>query len=348
MNIDFLDAGCADAIHINFKGTDDKTHNIIIDGGSEKSRLYESGLRKRLHEIANVRKEIIDIWIITHIDDDHIGGILRLLKDADLLKAVDLSRTTFWFNYSNWDYDTGIRSNNLKNVKQGITLREYLAAHSHVKQDITDSHPLIDLWGAKLIILSPDNAKYNSLLKLWKNEEVKMRDKEPSSLKSIRNNDYGRRIEDFDTSREVKDVSVENGSSISFMLQFNGESFLFTADSHPDVLVSAIRRKFGGQKIKLKHMQIPHHGSRYNTSNALLELVDCENYIISADGYNRSNLPNKETLVKVLRANPDKNINFFITQENELTRNIFKADPEFNTNLIFPQPGNSHLHFEIG
>ncbi len=43
MNIDFLDAGCADAIHINFKGNDDKTHNIIIDGGSEKGRLYEAG-----------------------------------------------------------------------------------------------------------------------------------------------------------------------------------------------------------------------------------------------------------------------------------------------------------------
>jgi beta-lactamase superfamily II metal-dependent hydrolase len=348
MNIDFLDVGCADAIHINFIGNDAKPHNILIDGGSEKGDIYIKTLRKRIHEIVNIKKEIIDIWIITHIDDDHIGGILRLLKDTELLQDVDLSRTTFWFNYSIWDYDSGFRNNNLKNVKQGITLRNYLIENSNIKENITDDSDIIDLWGAKATILSPDNKSYNALLKVWEKEEIKLRQPEVSSRKKTRKNDYGIKIDSFNIEKEMKDNSEENGSSIAFILEYNGESILFSADSHPWVLASSISRISNGEKLKIKYMQIPHHGSRYNTSNDLLELIDCEDYIISADGYNRSNLPNKETFIKVLKAYPDKVVNFHITQENDLTQNIFKIDEDVQINLIFPEKGSNHLHFTLG
>lgn len=347
MNIDFLDAGCADAIHIYFTGNDNKPHNILIDGGSEKGDKYEKGLRKRIDEIVNTKKEIIDLWIITHIDDDHIGGILRLLKDTELLKKVDLSRTTFWFNYSIWDYDSGFRKNNLKNVQQGITLRNYLIENSNIVDKITDDNGVIDLWGATATILSPDSKSYNELLKVWETEEIKIRKAEVSSRKKTRKNDYGTKIDDFDITKEVKDPSEENGSSIAFILKYNNEAILLSADSHPWVLASSISSITAGKKLKLKYMQIPHHGSRYNTSNALLDLIDCEEYIVSADGFNRSNLPNKETFVKVLKANPDKAIKFYITQENELTSNIFKEDKDFPINLNFPKKGNNYLHFTL-
>lgn len=347
MNIDFLNAGCADSVHIYFTGNDGKPRNIIIDGGSEKGDIYVKSLSKRINEIVNIKKEIIDLWIITHIDDDHIGGILRLLKDTELLKAVDLSRTTFWFNYSIWDYDSGFRDNNLKNVKQGITLRNYLIENSNIVEKITDDNGTIDLWGATVTILSPDNKSYNKLLKVWETEEVQIRKSAVSHIKKTRKNDYSKKIEDFDINKEVKDDSEENGSSIAFILKYNEEAILFSADSHPCVLASSINRITEGEMLKLKYMQIPHHGSRYNTSNALLNLIDCEDYIISADGFNRSNLPNKETFVKVLKANPDKIINFYITQENELTKNIFKVDKDFPINLNFPKTGDNHLHFTL-
>jgi len=347
MNIDFLNAGCADAVHINFIGNDEKPHNIIIDGGSEKGDMYDKTLKERIVEIVN-NEQIIDLWIITHIDDDHIGGILRLLKDTELLEAIDLSRTTFWFNYSIWDYDSGLRNNNLKNVKQGITLRNYLLENSKIIDKITNENGIIDLWGAKALILSPDSKSYNALLKVWENEEIKLRQSEVSSKKKTRKNDYDIKIENFDITKEMKDDSEENGSSIAFILEYNGEAILFSADSHPWVLASSIATISNGSKLKLKYMQIPHHGSRYNTSNALLQLIDCQDYIISADGYNRSNLPNKETFVKVLKANSGKAVNFYITQENDLTQSIFKVDQHDEINLIFPEQGSNHLHFKLG
>ena len=60
MNIDFLNAGCADAVHINFIGNDEKPHKIIIDGGSEKGDIYDKTLKERTVEIVN-NEQIIDL-----------------------------------------------------------------------------------------------------------------------------------------------------------------------------------------------------------------------------------------------------------------------------------------------
>lgn len=99
-------------------------HNIIIDGGTELGTIYEETLRKILNEIAD-RKERVDLWIITHIDDDHIGGILRFIHDEVTFNRFDLSKTTFWYNHSIWDYPVPIATSILKSLKQGIRLREF-------------------------------------------------------------------------------------------------------------------------------------------------------------------------------------------------------------------------------
>lgn len=75
----FLDAGCGDAMHIRFLGNDNKIHNIIIDGGTEKGSVYDDGLRKTLQGIVNTPDEYINLWILSHIDNDHIGGLISAL-----------------------------------------------------------------------------------------------------------------------------------------------------------------------------------------------------------------------------------------------------------------------------
>lgn len=53
----------------------DKT-NILIDAGY--ARTFDSYIRQDLEEIAS-RGACLNLVIVTHIDADHIGGIIRFL-----------------------------------------------------------------------------------------------------------------------------------------------------------------------------------------------------------------------------------------------------------------------------
>ncbi|SEW56406.1 ComEC/Rec2 family competence protein [Chitinophaga arvensicola] len=350
MEIKFFDAGCGDAIHIRFLGDDGLYHNILIDGGSESEDIYTNSIRKEIEKIVQ-RSEIIDLWIITHIDDDHIGGILRLINDETIFSQLDISKTKVWYNYSQWDYDTGIRNTNLKSVRQGIKLREFLSKHAHLNEFITDELGVIDFWGARITLLSPDSEKLKKMIIKWKREEIKIVKKKSAEKKAGKKNDYKTKLEDFNLELFKEDNSEENGSSIAFILTFNGSNFLFLADSHPSVISRALKNLGylpGEKKIELAYMQVSHHGSKFNTSDLLLDLINCGHFIVSADGLNKNNLPNKETLVRIIRHNSKRNLQFHITQKNRVTTSIFDVDGKIeNVSILYPEAQNNYLTFNL-
>ncbi|MFA2807915.1 AVAST type 1 anti-phage system MBL fold metallo-hydrolase Avs1a [Bacillus mycoides] len=61
------------------EGTD--SVNILVDAGPED--VYERELKPVLEEMKN-NGEAIDLFIVTHIDDDHIGGAIALIEDNGL------------------------------------------------------------------------------------------------------------------------------------------------------------------------------------------------------------------------------------------------------------------------
>ena len=78
-------------------------------------------------------------------------------------------------------------------------------------------------------------------------------------------------------------------------------------------------------------MTLPHHGSKGNTSNELLELVRCDKYIVTADGDNIYNLPNKETLVRAIiynRSHSESEIEFIFPSSSNTPHQIFAVDGE--------------------
>lgn len=65
-----------DSFLISF-GEDKKTH-ILIDGGTGST--YKTYLRPKLLELAS-KGEVLSLVIVSHIDADHIAGILELIKE---------------------------------------------------------------------------------------------------------------------------------------------------------------------------------------------------------------------------------------------------------------------------
>lgn len=351
MEFKFLSVGCGDCIHIRFMGDDGKTHHILVDGGVEGGNIYPETLRAEIRTIIE-QEEIIDLWIITHIDDDHIGGILRFIRDDSLLSQVNLSSTCFWFNSAPFDYDTGIKESNLKSTRQGIRLRDFLASRSSLQEDITDEYTPNIFFGLQMIILSPSRANLGKLYDKWGRNEVKIRKGEVSARKVSGRDDYGKKIAEFDLKDMTEDASEENGSSIVILIEYNKHKFLLTADSHPSV-ISAALKKLGyapeeGKRLGLTFMQVAHHGSKFNTNDELLQLVSCQDFVFSGDAINKHNLPNKETIARILKNITDRPVRFYLTHKNDKTTSIFRVDGDLpGVELRFPESGSNYLTFRI-
>jgi glyoxylase-like metal-dependent hydrolase (beta-lactamase superfamily II) len=73
--VNVLQALHGDALSVKFLGEDHKYHNIFIDGGF--TRTYRATLREEILKILEADEEI-DLFIITHTDQDHISGVLAI------------------------------------------------------------------------------------------------------------------------------------------------------------------------------------------------------------------------------------------------------------------------------
>lgn len=88
--IEMLPAAHGDCLWIEY-GSGTTVHRILIDGGP--AHAYPALRERILHLPADERH--FDLLVITHIDADHIEGVIRLLLDAEAL-ACRFER--IWFN----------------------------------------------------------------------------------------------------------------------------------------------------------------------------------------------------------------------------------------------------------
>lgn len=322
MKIKFLKAFNGDAIWVSF--IENKIiRNIIIDGGIAKTYISSANVKGDLYNvIKSIREQEqhIDLLILTHFDEDHIGGILNWLnkdKDAsELIKKV-------WFNSGkeiakkfeseeNKDLNIEIvdRSDDFHTSPvQGIKFENYFRANNLWEGEIIEQGLEYDLLGLKFKILSPSNEKLDKLLKLYEKQK-----------------DYFTKGDEYDFQTPLKDFideenqpsfkfeedkSVANGSSIAFIMESEDENFLFLADAHPSVIIEGLN-KFGYNKdnpLNAFFMKVSHHGSMYNTNKELLEIVKTDNYLISSDA-TKHGLPNKRTIARIIGNNPNAIIRF--------------------------------------
>lgn len=327
LNIKFIPAQGGDCIFIQHTHLGSH-YNILIDGGTAKTHL------KIKHEITNI-KGLIDLVIISHRDDDHIGGIKAMFNDPDFnfntIKEV-------WVNHSELieipSSDSKIRIEYLLSVKKKLT-------DNNIKiTTITDASPTKTIGELNIKILSPSIEKQNAAA-------IAIKEIEDNTVSS--NSDHEILLSEFDiskftTEKFVEDSSITNGSSIAVLIEYQNKKFLFAADAHPSVLIKNILQ--AGYNVstplKLELFKLSHHGSKYNTNKELLDIISCSNYILCANGV-RHNFPNKSTLAAILR-NPNRiinePINFYFPEETEKLDLILQNDPSdivqvYNFDIIY-------------
>ncbi|OFX49613.1 MAG: hypothetical protein A2046_05935 [Bacteroidetes bacterium GWA2_30_7] len=350
MKIKFLKAFKGDSILISF--TDDKNNpkNILIDGGMAgtyyNSTSNQFGNLKT--EVDNIRSknENIDLLVLTHIDNDHICGLLKWFEmDKEAHKLVK----NVWFNSGkliaeylkkpeNNDLSVGLDlfKTTFTGVKDAIDFENYLLAKEIWNRKIIKLGNVYKSDNIQMLVLSPTRNQLKNLLKEYKEKTGNI------AYTAAGGKDWNIDLKAFiEEENDIKfkfaqDTSVKNGSSISFILTIKEKNFLFLGDSHPKEIVSYLKKKgFSKEKpLNVELMKLSHHGSKGNTNKELLELVKIENYIISTDSSEHGH-PNKRTLARIISINPNAvfHFNYEFVKDNIFNDKDFEDYTNFSIKL---------------
>lgn len=326
-------AECGDAFRVRYIGNDNKAYNIFIDSGYE--RTYRHILQSEIEAMSKA-KEAIDLWIVSHIHDDHIGGIIKYIKAIKDDEVTDIVKE--WY-YNPPRIYTPLKQKNTissaSSIAQGDNLYDYLCQKGKLPLfDVVNDLEEVDFCGLKVEILSPSGENLQKLRDKYKRNIPLERSEydDVSSAKSSSNNDYNIPLSSFNLGNIKEDKSEENGSSISILVTYKDSKVLFLADSRPSTVISCLKKKGYSNKEPLKcdYVIVSHHGSEGNNNNDLYSLIKCNNYIFSTNG-EKHNLPNKSVLAQILM-NPHRDTkeqyNIYFPYNTDILSNIFHIDGE--------------------
>ncbi|MGP5564990.1 ComEC/Rec2 family competence protein [Vreelandella alkaliphila] len=313
-----LRANHGDCILVTHEGPNG-AFNLLVDGGN--SATFRHGPRGRfkgalcstLDEL-KAKGQHIDLVILTHIDDDHIGGLLSAFKSPGYLREMVRS---VWFNSSrtitNYFDAPEIPQNDIylsddspdTSIRQGKALEALLDESGCDRASLIMAGQTIEEGPFTFTILSPDEKKLRQLLCIWPEDQSS-----PDTAGASR--DYALSFEEiWETDTFEADTSIANGSSIAFILKSDDKVLLFLGDAHDETVVENLRSIGYSSEAKLTVdlVKVSHHGSQYNTSPEFLNLVDSGRYLISTDG-SKHGLPNKRTIARILASNENGKICF--------------------------------------
>jgi len=286
-------------------------HRILIDAG--RAGTHKEVLRRIEAAARPVHFELI---VITHVDLDHIGGVLKLLA----MKKPPLTVGDIWFN-GRRHLDEGVpvprgplQGEELTSILERLKLPwneafrpgEFGPSRA-VAVSADGRRPQKTLpGGMALTILSPSREKLQRLIPLWDEEVSKWRDRGRLRIddQALEAGKPGKRLR-FETLVSAPfspDDSPFNGSSIAMLAEFDGKRALLGADAHPDLLFEGIRAisPAPGGRLRVDAFKLPHHGSRRNLSREIIEAVECPRFLVSTDS-SRFGHPDPETLARVIQ-----------------------------------------------
>lgn len=320
MNLEVLPARKGDCLIVRL--TDDDTERLIlIDGGP--AGVWGDDLMDRLLELREERapdgRLFIDLLVVSHVDDDHINGIIRLLESIDAddfpVEIGEIWHNSFDLILGNdqtadggegtvlastapgaasfvADEDEGLRDAALvlASVAQGNRVRS-LAMKLGIPINqvargglIMAEEPAISrrLFGAKITFEGPLRADVKAL--------------QIEFDKWLREN--GAQASTASLLAALEDTSAANLSSLVLSLEASGKRLLLTGDARSDRFLDVM----GDGPHVYDIVKMPHHGSDRNVDEAFFREVVGTTYVFSGDGEHGN--PERATVAMLLDHRP--------------------------------------------
>lgn len=314
--VHFLPATIGDCIWIEY-GDERFPYNILVDGGTGATREF---IEKRFRNLPANRRRL-ELAVVTHIDNDHIAGVLRLLEEEaaePVGNRLGIKIKDVWFN--GWpQLNPDLAGYEAFGVEQGERLTEQILAHRLPWNDkfagravvAPETGPLPEKeldGGMRLTVLSPLPDALAAMREVWEQElraaglvpGVEAAPKAPAGFES-----FGPAMTGFPdiptlaNSPFVPDGSPANRSSIALIAEYADARLLLGADAHADVLLAGLKRYQPVEKPRVHVFKISHHGSKGTTNRELIEAVDCRRFVFSSNGSNYGH-PHPEAVSRVI------------------------------------------------
>jgi competence protein ComEC len=250
LKINFVDVGQGDGIIVSLP--DNKT--MVIDTGDNKSS------NKFLDYLSKIAKDkIVDYFILTHSDTDHIGKSSNVLEEYDV---KNIYRPNQYLDSDidekpNTDYGlVSIDNYIFRKLIENINIEKQNGANVFVNKAgvIIKSDNLENNY--KFTFLSPNLDNYDEI-----------NDFSPIILLEYKNN----------------------------KIIFTGDA---TSTNEREV-INYYNSTFPNYSFNIDLLKVSHHGSNYSTSNDFLKLVSPKNAVISVSKDNSYNLPNSNLIERL-------------------------------------------------
>ncbi|MCC6196746.1 MAG: MBL fold metallo-hydrolase [Burkholderiales bacterium] len=309
-DIHMLPAEHGDCLWLTYGDANSPKH-ILIDAGTTDTWPR---LKARLDRVRNGGPLRFELFVVTHIDADHIGGSIKLLEECG---PMQVTFGEVWFNgFAHLDNEAPDELG----AMQGELLTALIVDHAlkwnakferrAVMVPDTGALPAHTYSGMRLTLLSPTFEKLQKLKPEW---EKVVRDAglvpgHAAVVEDVEEGDdtLGDSVEDMAESTFKGDSAKPNGASIAFVAEHDGKRVLFTGDAHADVLLASLRRGplAHADTLALDAFKVSHHGSRANLDRALVEAAPAQRYLISTNG-KQFRHPDPEALARIAVFGPE-------------------------------------------
>ena len=327
--LEALQAKHGDSLLLHY-GAKTNPQLIVIDGGPPA--VFDMSLRPRLEQLQGKRCPSgslpVRLMMVSHIDDDHIGGILNLTDalieqdDGPGPKLCDI--TTLWHNSfedmlghkaqaaalpasltstvkvsSSGDltYPPGLFSH-----KSSAAIAASVPQGKKLKNNADELSFEENEFFADLVSLAQGSKKplvIDGKLKFWVlgPSQTRLDKLQKDWQKKLAQLKQKSAAEARSLAAEFIDKSVYNLSSIIVLAELGKKRMLLTGDALSADILAGLREtgllKSGGT-LPVDILKLPHHGSRRNVTEEFFSTVTADHYVISANG--RDHNPDIDTL----------------------------------------------------
>jgi hypothetical protein len=355
-SLDVRRARKGDCMLLHF-GTPQAPRVMLIDGGP--TQVYAPFLRPRLMEM-RVKRQLqdavplpIDVVMVSHIDDDHIQGILDLTREAitrdNEHKPPLFQLRALWHN----SFDDLVGKVPAELASTAASVCASLSGDGGTAGTILDERG----YSAAMVLASvpqgrqlrsdaerlhvPVNGAFDGeLIRAGAHPGLLADQVDPKVVGPTRDELVALKKQHDDwlkahppstrTEQSLAayvDESVTNLSSIVALVEAGGKRMLLTGDARGDSILAGLESAgllAANGTLHVDILKVPHHGSSNNVEKGFFERIVADHYVFSGNGENGN--PERETMEMLLSARGDAPFTIHLTYPLDEIDAARKAD----------------------